>query len=58
MKQLCGKNEMRLVDDDAVHKMQLHAMILMSDPDTENNGKLIKWVMEELDLWDEPKKMP
>lgn len=41
---------MRLVDDAAANEMQHHAMTLMSDRDTENDGKLIRWVMKELDI--------
>lgn len=50
-----GENRQRLADADAVRKVKQHVLDLLSDPGTENNGKSMKWVMEELELWeDEP----
>lgn len=52
---LNGPREMRLADEIESKAMQILATDMIADPDTENDGKLIKWVMEKLGIWeDEP----
>lgn len=54
-KQLCGKNEMCLVDAREVKIMQQVAEHMMESTyeATHREGKTIKWVLESLDLWEE-----
>lgn len=54
-KQLCGRNEMRLVDDVDAAAVQSLAEDLMKSRDSGDvyDGTMIKWIMEELKLWEE-----
>ena len=54
-KQLVDKNEMLLVDDISARSMQQLARDLMNDNSLrrQEDGKLIKWILEKLDLWEE-----
>lgn len=48
-----GENVQHLVDEEKVRKTKDHVQDLLSDPETENSGRTMKWVLEELDLWEE-----
>ena len=54
-RQLVDKNGMLLVDDISARSMQQLARDLMNDNSLrrQEDGKLIKWILEKLDLWEE-----
>lgn len=53
-KQLADKYEMLLVDDISARSMRQLARDLMNDNSLrrQEDGKLIKWILEKLDLWE------
>lgn len=52
------ENQQMFVDAAKVHKLRARAVKFRESVFTHIYGTLIKEFLEELDLWDEPKKMP